>query len=199
MKIYVASSWRNPHQPSVVRALSAAGHVVYDFRNPAPGNQGFAWSSIDPNWQAWTPTEYLAALAHPVARSGFRFDMDALEGCDACVLVMPCGRSAHLELGHAVGAGKKTFVLLDGPSEPELMYAMTTQIVTSLEQLVAALQLAAPMPLCRTCGEGRGWVGRVGDQINCPDCNPSRWRDDGQGFREREVVDLVDEGPKGGA
>ena len=38
-KIYVASSWRNREQPSVVKALREAGHEVYDFRNPAPDGQ----------------------------------------------------------------------------------------------------------------------------------------------------------------
>lgn len=31
MKIYVASSWRNPSQQTVVQALRGAGHDVYDF------------------------------------------------------------------------------------------------------------------------------------------------------------------------
>ena len=34
-RIYVASSWRNKYFPEVVDALRAAGHQVYDFRNPA--------------------------------------------------------------------------------------------------------------------------------------------------------------------
>jgi len=46
-KIYVASSWRNPIQPRIVRVLREAGHTVYDFRNPAPGYKGFAWSDLD--------------------------------------------------------------------------------------------------------------------------------------------------------
>jgi hypothetical protein len=41
MKLYVASSWRNARQPEVVARLREAGHEVYDFRNPAPGNTGF--------------------------------------------------------------------------------------------------------------------------------------------------------------
>jgi nucleoside 2-deoxyribosyltransferase len=49
--------------------------------------------------------------------------MDALEDCDACVLVMPCGRSAHLEAGFAIGAGKPTAILIS-EGEPELMYKM---------------------------------------------------------------------------
>ena len=68
MKIYVASSWRNIYQPAVVRKLRELGHEVYDFRDPAPGNYGFAWSQIDPDWQNWTPDEYVKCLEHPIAK-----------------------------------------------------------------------------------------------------------------------------------
>jgi nucleoside 2-deoxyribosyltransferase len=123
MKIYVASSWRNDRQPKVVEILRMQGHEVYDFKNPAPGNHGFHWSEIDPNWQQWTPAQFQEALGHHVATAGFKLDMDALEACDACVLVMPSGRSAHLEAGYAIGAGKPTAILL-AEGEPELMYKM---------------------------------------------------------------------------
>ena len=36
-KIYVASSWHNGHQPSIVNALRRAGHNVFYFHNPAAG------------------------------------------------------------------------------------------------------------------------------------------------------------------
>lgn len=113
MRIYVASSWRNEYQPVVVARLEALGHEVYDFKNP-PGAAagGFHWRELDPNWQQWDAETYRAALAGPVAQAGFKADMDALRACDACLLVLPCGRSAHLELGWAVGAGKKTAVML---------------------------------------------------------------------------------------
>ena len=111
MKIYVASSWRNPWQPGVVKLLRKLGHTVYDFREPEPGVLGFAWSDVDPYWRSWNPVEYRKGLAHPIAEDGFSRDMVGLETCDACVLVLPCGSSAHLELGWAVGAGKRTAVL----------------------------------------------------------------------------------------
>lgn len=139
MKIYLASSWRNAHQPAVLAALRAAGHEVYDFRNPAPGNDGFRWSEIDPNWQQWTPEQYAQALEHPIAERGFGYDMRALMDCEACVLVLPCGRSAHLELGYAVGAGKTTVVLQLEPQEPELMVKMCTALVSSVPSLIAFL------------------------------------------------------------
>jgi len=135
MKIYVASSWRNKIQPEVVALLKACGHDVYDFRHPAPGNEGFAWSSIDPDWLAWDPMRFRECLTHPTSIEGFRLDMTALRECQVCLLVLPCGRSAHLELGQACGAGKKTAVYMPEPSEPELMYKMVDKILVDQNEL----------------------------------------------------------------
>jgi nucleoside 2-deoxyribosyltransferase len=138
MKVYVASSWRNQEQPSVVEALRQAGHEVYDFRNPAPGNKGFHWSEIDPDWQKWTSEQYRKALDHPVAEDGFALDMQALVDCDAVVAVQPFGRSASLELGWACGAGKFTVLLL-ATGEPELMVKMVDCVCLDLDEVVACL------------------------------------------------------------
>lgn len=133
--IYVASSWRNEaRQQAVVQALRHWGADVYDFRNPANGSDGFHWSAIDPDWKNWNGQQLIGALEHPIARVGFRADMAALQAADLVVLVAPCGRSAHLELGHAVGAKKPTAILLDD-GEPELMYAMVDYLTTSTSEL----------------------------------------------------------------
>lgn len=142
MKVYVASSWRNEAQPTVVELIRTAGHEVYDFRHPhmGPGarDEGFHWSNIDPEWKAWTPSEFRDALRHQVAKDGFRSDLVGLEWCDACVLVMPCGRSAHLELGYCIGSGKLSIILLsDG--EPELMYGLADHLCVSIDEALNAL------------------------------------------------------------
>lgn len=145
MRVYVASSWRNPHQPSVVAALRAAGHDVYDFRHPEPGNDGFSWAQIDPQddgglaARAWSAERLRRALEHPLATEGFRLDSRAVLLCDACVLVLPCGRSAHLEAGFARGRGALLFVLMLDPDEPELMYAWADRICGSVDELRACL------------------------------------------------------------
>ena len=139
-KIYVASSWRNALQPDVVTRLRAIGHEVYDFRDPAPGVRGFAWHEIDPKWQKWSADEYRNALNHPLAVAGYAHDMGAMQWADTCVLVLPCGRSAHLELGWMAGAGKRTIVLTRDGEEPELMAKMATKICTSLDEVVAFLR-----------------------------------------------------------
>ena len=123
MRIYVASSWRNDRQPRVVRTLRKAGHTVYDFRHPTPGDNGFHWSEIDPKWQEWAPADFAKALNHPLAEHGYENDRRALEWADAGLLVLPCGRSAHLEAGYFVGNGKPLVILL-AHGEPELMYRM---------------------------------------------------------------------------
>jgi hypothetical protein len=140
-KIYVASSWRNPIQQDVVAALRAAGHEVYDFRHPAPGNNGFAWSAIDPDWIGWQPDEFARLVTtHPVAVAGFKLDKDALDWCDTCVLVLPCGRSAHLEAGYAIGRGKRTiFYLHPDKFEPELMYLLGDGFASSVGELMPLL------------------------------------------------------------
>lgn len=142
MKIYVASSWRNLLQPAVVTLLRKYGHEVYDFKNPAPGNNGFSWSEIDPNWKDWTPAQYRLALEHPIAKQGFELDMNALRECDACVLVLPSGRSASFEFGWAIGAGKVGAVVQLEACDPELMY-LGSPILTSMDELIDWAESAA--------------------------------------------------------
>ena len=57
-KIYLASSWRNQQQPEVLSALRDEGYEVYDFRNPAEGQDGFSWEELDRDWMGWNPVEY---------------------------------------------------------------------------------------------------------------------------------------------
>ena len=129
MKIYVATSWKNTRQPGVVKALRDAGHDVYDFRKPKPGTSGFQWSDIDPDWKDWPPAKYRDALTDPLAKSGFDRDFNAMQWADAFVLVMPCGASAHLEAGWAIGQGKPTCILIGDKQQAELMYKMASSIV----------------------------------------------------------------------
>lgn len=141
MRIYLASSWRNESQPDIVLFLRALGHEVYDFRNPAPGDVGFSWKSCAKDWQLKDPEAFRdSVLTSAPAVHGFELDMNALKTSEVTILLLPCGRSAHLELGYAAGMGQKTIVYLDTPmSEPELMYLMNTRIVCSVKELGKAL------------------------------------------------------------
>ena len=138
--IYVASSWRNQHYEGVVAALREAGHEVYDFRNPPSGDEGFKWSNIAADYMEWSPEEYRRQLQHPKAIRQFHNDIQAMESCDVCVLVLPCGRSAHTEAGWFAGRGAKVVVYIPERQEPELMYKLFHAVCCSLDKLIAELQ-----------------------------------------------------------
>lgn len=137
-RIYVASSWRNIHQPAIVTELREYGHQVYDYRNP-PHSTGFKWADVGLDI-ACTAEEYRnALLTHPRAAQGFNADFSAMRWADVGLLVLPSGRSAHLELGWMAGAGKRTIILTRDGEEPELMALLADHICISFEEVVQVL------------------------------------------------------------
>lgn len=144
-KIYVATSWKNVYQPEIVEHLRRSGHEVYDFRHPTKGDGGFSWSEIEGSMgkqsEEWTPEEWAEGLQHPSAQNGFKQDFEALEWCDTCLLVLPCGRSAHLELGWAIGSKRQTAIWFpkrkdwEGGTGPELMYLMANEFIWKMDGL----------------------------------------------------------------
>ena len=139
-RIYLASSWRNENQPKAVDILLSHGHEVYDFRNPFHAEGGFAWSDIDPNWEKWTAHEYrLNLLRSPIASHGFINDLRAMQWADVCVLLLPCGRSAHLEAGWFCGQGKRCIILTQDGEEPELMALLATDICVDMDEVLSLL------------------------------------------------------------
>ena len=139
-KIYVASSWRNQYYPEVVERLREAGHKVYDFRNPPHGQGGFKWQNLDPDFDKWGVAEYREGLKHPASELQFQADLDALEWADTCLLVLPCGRSAHTEAGWMKGSGKRTIVYIPEMQEPELMYKLFDLVSGDFEEVLEFLK-----------------------------------------------------------
>ena len=134
-KIYVASSWRNTYQPIVVNKLREHGFNVYDFKRDG----GFRWSSIDPNWQCWNFEEYLNGLKDPKAIEGFMNDYKNMKESDICVLVLPCGSSAHLEAGYFTFDSSRHLIIYIPPKEifePELMYKLADYISNDIDKII---------------------------------------------------------------
>ena len=89
--------------------------------------------------QDWQPAEHIENRTRLIAEKGFKADLDAMLWADVCVLVLPCGRSAHTEAGWFAGKGLKTIVYMPEKQEPELMYKLFDGIVGSLEELEECL------------------------------------------------------------
>lgn len=146
MYIYVASSWRNNHQPELINTLTRAGHKCYDFRH-----EGFSWKQVNPTWETDDCNffNYVNMLQHPRAQQGFDRDFNAMKRADAFILVLPAGRSANLEAGWAIGQGKPTAVFMPEYDTPDLMYKMADLITDNTKTLlewVHHIGMTLPLP-----------------------------------------------------
>ena len=108
--------------------------------NQPQGGNGFHWTDIDENAPNWTFEQYSEGLHHPLAEKQFSADLEALEWADTCVLVLPCGRSAHTEAGWMAGAGKRVIAYIPEMVEPELMYKLFDRVVGSIDELIQSLE-----------------------------------------------------------
>lgn len=144
--IYLASSWKNDYQQDLVLMLRALGYEVYDFKYDEGAN--FHWSEVGVNSDSESFADYMKGMGQERAKEGFASDFNAMQKCDTCILVLPCGKSAHLELGWFAGQGKRTaiFNTEHRPIQPELMYKLVDAVFDDWHNLLTWLKLS---------GEGR--------------------------------------------
>ena len=139
-KIYVASSWKNKYQELVVQIARTYGCEVFDFKNPPGVERVFSWSDIQSGWELWTTEEYIKALRHPAAQACFESAHEGMVWADIGILVLPCGRSGHLEAGWMKGIGMPVYVFSPEIIEPELMYKLLGEIIPTWRDLCEKLQ-----------------------------------------------------------
>lgn len=144
MTLYIASSWRNERYPLVLEALRAEGFACFDFRQ---AETGFRWTDIA-GPKPWSAATLTKSLRHPTAERAFVADYRGMFDANACVLVLPCGKSAHLEAGWFTGRVRPLVVYMPEPDEPELMYLLAgnVQIVGAIAEIGAALRLLGVTP-----------------------------------------------------
>ena len=170
VQVYIASSWRNAAYRAAVHDVRAAGYTVHDWQDP---EGWFDWSDVDKNCASWTPEQFLAGLDHPIADQGFGRDLMGMLESDVFLLLLPCGASAHLEAGWAVGNGKPVCIVLDAEPRAELMYKLADRIVTTL---LDAIEWIADV-------SGPGYPARATlDPVNAPDLPEDHWLKE---YRER--------------
>lgn len=136
MKIYLIGSLRNNLIPEIAIKIRNAGFDVFDdWYAPGPEADDY-WKS----YELVRGRNYLEALEGHAAKQIFDFDKKHLDAAAAAVLVLPCGKSGHLELGYTIGRGKPGFILLDEPDRWDVMYQFATGLYVELETLIQALK-----------------------------------------------------------
>jgi hypothetical protein len=135
-RIYVVGSLRNPEVPVVGQALRDAGHEAFDDWYGAGPNADDHWR----NYEEERERSYVDALAAPAAEAIFNLDMKWLVWADTAVLVLPAGKSAHMEAGWVKGHGGELHIIMPASDVRwDVMYRMADSIHPNVETLVAYL------------------------------------------------------------
>jgi hypothetical protein len=159
-RIYISSSWRNGSQPKLVKELRERGHLVYDFRHPQGRNDCNVWDGIVRSRglkEAYLegilqPTDFDEMMHDKRAYDRFEDHFTAMADADTCVIVLPSGRSSHVEAGYFAGAGKRVFVMDYGANaKPELMYLIFDGYFYDEEKLLKAVD-QPQYGVCHVCG-----------------------------------------------
>lgn len=131
--IYLIGSLRNPEIPLFAGDLRKAGFDVFD-------SWYAAGDKADDAWQAYSDQRGLTfeeALQDHSAQHVFQFDKKFLDRADAAVLLMPAGKSGHLELGYMVGRGKPTAIVIpETPPRYDVMYNFAERVFVGTDSMI---------------------------------------------------------------
>ena len=134
--IYLIGSLRNPQVPVIANQLRAEGFEVFDDWMAAGPEADDKWR----DYERGRGHSFQEALRGFAARNVYLFDRRHLERADSVVLVLPAGKSGHLELGWAIGRGKRGHILLDSdPDRFDVMYQFADSVCGSVEELIKCL------------------------------------------------------------
>lgn len=139
-RIYIVGSLRDPNNPKkrnpkitkTAGQLRKFGYDVFDDWL-APGPEADDW------WKKYEEASgrtYKEALQGHAAKHVFEFDKSHIDESDIGILILPAGRSGHLELGYMIGNGKPGYILMDRPDRWDIMYQFATRIFFSFKEMV---------------------------------------------------------------
>jgi len=131
--IYVIGSLRNPEIVSIGNSLRSVGLDVFDDWHGAGPEADDYWKE----YEIARGRTYADALSGHAASHVFAFDKFHLDRCDGGLLVLPAGRSGHLELGYIAGQGKPSFILTEPNHDRwDVMYKFATRVFFSKEEML---------------------------------------------------------------
>lgn len=155
--IYLIGSLRNPKVPEVANALRKEGYEVFDDWYAAGPEADDKWR----DYEKGRGHSYKEALDGYAARHVFEYDHFHLNRALAGALILPAGKSGHLELGYLIGQGKPGFILVDDPERWDVMYKFATVCHTWEELLenLSRVKLAEPVTYAKDQGvPGAPWA-----------------------------------------
>lgn len=137
-KLYLIGSLRNPEVPVLAAKLRRElGLIVFDDWYAAGPEADDYWQKYEQN----RGRSYPQALEGFAARHVFQYDKDHLVSSDMAVLLLPAGKSSHLELGFMIGQNKPGWILMPGePERFDVMYKFATGVFFAEDALIVAIR-----------------------------------------------------------
>ena len=143
MKIYLASSWKNEE---IVRewakklASVPHNHSVDAFCDPTTGRYVFHFSEIGDPLQL----DAINFLSDERSRKAFLEDKKWIDWADVVLLILPAGKSSHLEAGYAKGKGKILIIWQDyyPKGEFDVMYGFADLVTDDVCEVLKFLDNA---------------------------------------------------------
>lgn len=135
--IYLIGALNNWKVIEIAKELRKLGFEVFDsWISPGP--------EADNYWRKYSKKRgltYKEALKDWSAKHIFEFDKYHLNRSDIGVLVMPAGKSGHLELGYMIGQGKPGYILFDKePKKWDIMHLFANDVFFNIEDLIKQLR-----------------------------------------------------------
>ena len=141
-RVYIVSSWENQEFVlQLAQILERRGLEVDAFCRPSDDRYSFRWPEL--LGSSLLQHDAVTVLTDPRIQRAFHEEKQWLDWADAIVMVMPCGRSSHLEGGYAKGQGKRLYLYGNFPKgEFDLMHGFADGVFRTwqLERLIAALK-----------------------------------------------------------
>ena len=134
MTVYIIGSLRQPRVTEVAAELREHGYDCFDDWHAAGPEADDYWR----DYEKARGHSYKQALEGWAARHVFAFDKHHLDRCSAAVLVLPAGKSGHLELGYMLGRGKLGYILLEqqDPERFDVMYQFADGVAGDIDELL---------------------------------------------------------------
>lgn len=139
-QVYLVGSLRNSEVPELAVFL----------RNATEWNVFDDWFAAGPeaddHWKTYERHRgrtYEEALKGAAAKNVFNFDRQHISESSHVLLVMPAGKSGHMEVAWAAGIGKKTAILLESNTDDrwDVMYQFVDRVFRTREDVVKWLTI----------------------------------------------------------
>lgn len=134
--IYLCGSLRHNRVREVAAALRAHRLEVFDDWHAAGPEADDIWQK----YEIERGRTFREALYGKHARNVFEYDKRNLDAASAGVMVMPAGKSGHMELCYLIGQGKPGYILLEQePERWDIMYRFATNVFYWTDELIKEL------------------------------------------------------------